>query len=155
MISISELFLLLINCILNGSGENIKDLCISSEMIRIPYVAVTEDEKLPKFDNAYWYAVPYFESYDAKLEVLIKDGKVLQSGVEIVYNKDRLEVANLDFNEINNIALKYYGNSIKNELEGFVSFSFSDKNTVFYILKGETNGYPIIVFRAVNKKYWQ
>lgn len=155
MISISELFLLLISCISNGSADSIKGLCISSKMIELPYVAVSEDKQLPKFDAAYWYQVPYFESNSAKLEVLFKGGKVLQSGVELVYDKGNLKAANIAFNEIYDLAYEHFGNGTKDEMDGFVNFTFKDKNTVFYILKGEANGYPILVFRVGKTKFWR
>lgn len=157
MISLSELFLLLINCVINGSTSNMNDLCLSREMVSIPYETVVQDTLLPNFEEAHWYVFPFNEGRNAKLEILIKDDKILQSGVEIVFfNDDRNKVANEFYNEIYDLAYNHYGNSTKNyEMGDFMNISFNDNNSVFYIFKGDSNGHPFIIFRVGNKEFWR
>jgi len=158
MSSIEEVFLLLVGCIVHGNADNLRDVCTSSEMQEIPYQPLAVDQRLPSFEKGHWFAFPISESTTARLEILIKNGAVLQAGVEIIYPQSATSGANDSFVRISNAATAHYGQGygqgVSMDLGDIDNLNYGDSKSVFYVIKTTINHRPAVVFRAGNRRFW-
>lgn len=154
MITINQLFTLLINCVLMGSAGSIYDHCLLPNMVSTPYIAIPQDKNLPSFDEAYWYVFPYKEEINTKYEILIKDNSILQAGVSLTFNSDSLNSYISTFYEIYDIAEEHFRKSFFTHNGNFRTYKYSNDNIVFYILTGEVMELPFIIFRVGNSDYY-
>ena len=154
MITLNQLFTLLINCVLMGSAGSVDDHCLLPNIVSTPYIAIPQDENLPSFDEAYWYTFSYQEAVNSKYEILIKDNSILQSGISLTFNSDSLDGFISTFYKIYNLANDYFGEASFTHSGNFRTYKYSDDNTVFYILTGEMMELPFIIFRAGNSDYY-
>ncbi len=154
MTSIVQVFLLVVGCAINGTVDNVKDVCTTSDMREVPYQAMSVDQPLPKFEEGHWYTFQMSDSMNARLEVLIKDGAVLQAGVEVVYPESAGAIAERHFEKIANIANNHYGRGVPIDMGGVDNLNYGDEKSVFYLIKANMNKHPFIVFRAGNRRFW-
>lgn len=154
MITINQLFILLINCAMMGSAGSIGDHCLLPNMVSTPYIAIPQDENLPSFDETYWYTFPYDEGINTRYEILTKDNSILQAGVELVFNSDSLDSYVDTFYEIYNLAEAHYGEVSFTHKGNFRTYSYRKDTTVFYLLTGEVMELPFIIFRVGNSDYY-
>jgi len=154
MASIQQIFLLVVGCAINGTAENMKDVCTTSDMREVPYQPMGVDQRLPEFEEGHWYTFKVSDFVNARLEVLVKDGAVLQAGVEIVYPKSSNVKASDHFEKIADIANHHYGRGMPIDMGGIDNLNYGDRKSVFYMIKGNVNGHPFVVFRAGNRRFW-
>ena len=154
MTSIVQVFLLVVGCAINGTVDNVKDVCTTSDMREVPYQAMSVDQRLPKFEEGHWYTFQMSDSTNARLEILIKDGTVLQAGVEVVYPESAGAIAERHFEKMANIANNHYGRGVAIDMGGVDNLNYGDEKSVFYLIKKNMNKHPFIVFRAGNRRFW-
>lgn len=154
MVGINDLFYLLLACVVTGTDTNYRDKCTTADMVEVPYVATSLDQNLPSFDEGHLYSFRTTNSVPAKFEVLIKDGKILQAGVEIVYPKESKNYPSGHFKAIASTANKHYGESVKIDMGEVDNLNYGDRKSVFYVIKSAINGHDFIVFRAGNRIFW-
>lgn len=155
MITINQLFTLLINCVMMGSVGSVDDYCLLPNMVSTPYIAIPQDENLPSFDETYWFTFPYDKGINTRYEILIKDNSILQAGVEFVFNSDSLDSYIDTFYEIYNLAKGYFGETSFSNQGGFRTYSYGNDNMVFYILTGKVTELPFIIFRVGNTDFYR
>ena len=154
MTTIEQVFLLVVGCVINGTVDNLKHVCATSDMREVPYQPMSVDQRLPKFEEGHWYNFQMSDSTNARLEVLVKDGAVLQAGVEAVYPESAGAEADRNFEKIADIANRHYGQGVPIDMGGIENLNYGDAESVFYIIKANMNGHPFIVFRAGNRRFW-
>lgn len=154
MMGINDLFFLLLACLSSGTGTNYREKCTTTDMIEIPYIQTSLDQNLPSFNEGHLYSFKTTNSIPAKLEVLIKDGKILQTGVEIGYPKESKEYTNKHFTSIVSTANKYYGKGVRIDIGGVDNLNYGNRESVFYIIKSVVIEHNFIVFRAGNRIFW-
>ncbi|NHZ86151.1 MAG: hypothetical protein GWP19_09745 [Planctomycetia bacterium] len=155
MITINQLFTLLINCAMMGSAGSIDDYCLLPNMVSTPYITIPQDENLPSFNETYWFTFPYDKEINTRYEILIKDNSILQAGVEFVFNSDSLDSYSNTFYEIYNLAKEYFGETSFFHQGGFRTYSYGNDDMVFYILTGKIKELPFVIFRVGNTDFYR
>ena len=154
MASIEQIFLLVVGCAINGTVDTLRDVCRTSEMREVLYQNMVVDQRMPKFEEGHWYTFQMSGAKSARLEVLVKDKVVLQAGVEIIYPESPGAIAERHFKELAQIGNRHYGLGAPIDLGGIDNLNYGDTRSVFYIVKGNMNKHPFIVFRAGNRRFW-
>ncbi len=154
MVEINELFFLLLSCVASGTDTNYRDKCTTTHMNEVPYIKNSLDKNLPSFDEGHLYSFKTTNSIPAKLEILIKNGKILQAGIEIVYPKESKQYSTKHFKSVATIANKHYGKGTKIDMGGVDNLNYGNRKSVFYIINSVANKHNFIVFRAGNRIFW-
>lgn len=154
MITVNQLFALLINCALLGSANNIDNHCILPSMVSTPYIAIPQDKNLPNFDDAYWYTFPFKGGIKTKYEILLKDDAILQAGVELVFNSDSLDSFISTFYAIYKLSKEKFGEVSFSHQDDIRTYKYSFEDKLFYLRTGRVMDISFIIFRAGNPDYY-
>lgn len=162
MITLNQLFTLIINCTLLGSTNNIDDHCILPSMVSTPYIAIPQDENLPAFEDALWYTFPFENTLNTNLEILIKNDEILQVGIELTFYQDKFDCLIKTFYELNDLAIKEFGDADFSHIYSIPEYQISDlrtynykyKDKIFYIRTSNVMGLSSITFRAGNSNFY-
>ncbi len=162
MVTINRLFTMLLTCVLSGNVDNINELCILPSMVKIPYVTVLQDKNLPTFEEALSFTFPFENTMKTNYEILLKNGKILQAGIELYFYQDKTNHFIEKFYELYALANKEFGEADFTHIYSNPEYQISDLRTynfkyndkLFYILTGKANGLPFLIFRVGNLDFY-
>lgn len=158
-ISLKQTFWLIHDSVSNNKSSKMINLCREMKMEEIPYQSVEKDSDLPDFDVGHWFQYKTENDEICRLEILDKEGEILQSGFQIIMNK-LWNFSNLNehFELIKNRCDAVYSKSLPPdnliEQKNVTILNYSYKNMVCYLSKMKVNKQHILTFRVGNKKLW-
>jgi len=153
MISLPDTFSILVNSVSKISAKNFVKKCHNIGMIPKPYFDTGLDNNLPEFDKGYNLIFNTDDNVIARLEVLEKDEKILQAGIQIIYSSSFFfSRINKHFTTLKSICDNYYGLCLPMDMGNIKILNYGDADTVSYISKMKVSGKKILTFRVGNKK---
>jgi hypothetical protein len=113
------------------------------------------DKTLPDFDSGYRFTFVTDDNVEATMEILEREKRVLQAGVQIVYPPATSEnLVAKHYSEVQRVAKEHYGRATPVSAGGIEILNWADRTTVFYSHRLVVNGCKGITFRAGNRKFW-
>ena len=155
--SLNDTFLLLADSVSVLNADEFVSRCRDTGMVEQPFANTDIDRNLPIFDNGYLLRYITDDDVTAMLEVLEKEERILQAGIQIIYPKT-LSSSNLNehYKKIVKIAESYYGIG-QPTLAGIMGIlNYGNNETVFYTSKSNVyaTNEELLTFRVGNRDFW-
>ncbi len=155
--SLNDTFFLLADTVSVLSADEFVARCRGIGMVEQPFVDADIDQNLPIFDNGYLFRYITDDDATAMLEVLEKEGRILQAGVQIIYPKT-LSSSNLNehYKNIVKISESYYGIGQPTQVGNMEILNYGNSETVFYVSKSNVyiTNEALLTFRVGNRDFW-
>jgi hypothetical protein len=154
--SLAETFELLTSSVNNISAQALVDQCLKLGMKEVDNIDLGFDSMLPQFDNSFVFIFSTDDEEKARLEILDKEGKILQAGIQIFY-KPAIFFSNFKKHYRKTIELleKHYGPASPIDLGNNMEIiNFGDLKTVAYTSKMKLNGSDILTLKVGNTEFW-
>ena len=155
MFSLSDTFFLLADSVSALCADEFVARCGDIGMVEQPFVETDLEQILPVFGNGYLLRYITDDDATAMLEVIEKEVRVLQAGIQIIYPK-KPSTSNLSehYKKIVKIAKSYYGIGQPTKVGNMEILNYGNNETVFYIFKSNVNNNGVLTFRAGNRDFW-
>lgn len=152
--SLDVTFSLLTDFVSVLSAEEFIAKCSDIGMVEQTFDGTDFYQNQPFFDNGYWFEYITDDDTTAKLEVLEKEERILQAGIQIVYPKT-LSSSNLNehYKKIVRIAESYYGTGQPTQVGNVEILNYGNNETVFYISKLNVDNNDLLTFRVGNRQF--
>jgi hypothetical protein len=149
--SLNDTFVFLADSVSFLSIDEFVARCRDIGMVEQPFVDTDIDQNLPVFDNGYWFKYTTDDDTTAMLEVLEKEGRILQAGIQVIYPKT-LSSSNLNehYKNIVKIAESYYGIGQPTQVGNIEILNYGNSETAFYVSKLK----DLLTFRVGNREFW-
>lgn len=156
MFSIEETFFLLTSSVYKNSTDELIEKCKDIGMIEQPYMDTGLEENLPEFDKGYVFTYKTDDNHIARMEILVKGGRTLQAGIQIIYPK-RLFSSKLNrhYDLVVGIAENFYGLGVPMNIGNIEVLNYGNNETVFYVFKSNMNNRGVLTFKVGNKEFWR
>ncbi len=153
--SLNDTFSLLFESVGLISTKELVNKCIDLGMNEQPYRDLGYDSNLPHFDKGYMFNYKTDDNEIARLEILEKDNKILQAGIQITY-KPSLTSKKMKRHHkyLLELSEKQYGSGFLTKVGYADIINFGDNRTVCYLSKMKMRGIKSIAFRIGNKRFW-
>lgn len=151
-----DTFTLLVSFTVFDTVSEFIDNCRALGFVELQYVNIGLDEKLPDFDNGYMFEYKTDDKVTANLEVLEKDGMILQAGIQVIYPKSLLfKRMPKHFEKVVTLADDFYGTGMLTKSDSMEIVNYGNEETVFYVSKVTVNRRDALTFRVGNKQFWR
>ncbi len=152
--SLNDTFFLLTDSVSALSADEFVARCRVG-MVEQPFVDTDIGQNLPVFDNGYWFKYTTDDDATAMLELLEKEGRILQAGVQIIYPKKIFSsMINKHYKKIVKIAESYYGVGQPTQAGNIKILNYGNSKTVFYVSKSNVYNQESLTFRVGNREFW-
>jgi hypothetical protein len=136
-----------------------KDLvkkCRDLGMDELPYMDTGYDSNLPHFDKGYMFNYKSDGNQRVFLEILEKDERILQAGIQITY-KFFFASKNMERHHkyLSEISEKHYGSGLPTTTGYADIINYGDKRTACYLSKMRVRGIKSLVFRIGDRQFWR
>ncbi|MDI6766933.1 MAG: hypothetical protein QME52_08940 [Bacteroidota bacterium] len=129
------------------------EACRKYDMHQIEYININGDLLFKEGYN-FLYNSPNGET--ARLEIIEKDGVLLQSGIQIIYRPRLLfSKINKDFSVLFNLLKSYYGNEQIQTYQGIIIYNFTNQITQCYLTQSTINKQQVLNCRVSNIEIWK
>jgi len=121
-----------------------------------PYRDLGYDSNLPHFDKGYMFNYKTDDNEIAFLDILEKDNKILQVGIQITYKPSLLfKKMKKHHKHLLELSEKHYGGGLLVRVGCADITNFGDNRTVCYLSKMKMRGTKSIAFRIGDKRFWR
>lgn len=157
-LSLDDTFSLLCESVGSIPAKKLVKKCRNLGMNKRDYRDLGYDPGLPHFDKGYWFNYKTNDEEVAYLEILEKDEKIFQAGIQIVYKpKSSLLFKKMEkhYKFLSELSEKHYGSGFFMKLGSADILNFGDNKTVCYLSKAILPESIAINFRIGDKEFWQ
>jgi hypothetical protein len=119
--------------------------------------AISKDEPYSgnvSFEKGYRFICSTTSNAPCCIEVLQRDGEVLQAGIQIAHEVALMEKGNDDFALLKNLCDRHYTDSKVAEVSGTRVINYGNTESVAYLSKMRQNDRNVITFRVGNRLFW-
>ena len=156
MLTLEDTFSSLVNTVGSVSSAEFLKTCINLGMREQPYVDVGLDQNLPEYDSGHVFDYETDDNVTAKLEILEKNERIMQAGIQIVYPKSLFfSKMNKHYEKVIGLADTHYGSGVPMSLGEAELMNYGDSRTVCYISKARVNNRDALTLRVGNREFWR
>jgi hypothetical protein len=146
--SLNDTFVFLANSVSVLSVDEFVAQCKDIGMVEQTFVDAD-----PIFDNGCLFRYITDDDTTAMLELLEKEGRILQAGIQIIYSKMLISSSlNEHYKKIVNIAESYYGIEQPIQVGNVEILYYGNNETLFYISKINADNNDLLTFRVGNRQ---
>ena len=121
----------------DANPKQLVDTCFKYKMCHIDYINWNND---PLFSVGYAFVLD-INDVPARLEIIETNGKLLQSGFQIIYKPQFLNFKNKkDFNVLRKLLNDYYQNESHQDINGTDLYNFANDISQCYLSKAKVEG---------------
>lgn len=135
-----------------AKASELIETCRKFSMHQIEYINFDQD---PLFNIGYNFSFNSPAGEVVRLEIIEKDGNLLQSGIQIIYKPSLFyQQINKDFSFIYHSLKSYYVNEQIQKFQGIKIYNFVNEESQCYISKSKANRRQVLNFKVTNKELW-
>ncbi len=154
-LSLEEIVKLLYTDILISKPETLAEKCRNLGMKEDKFVDLNILGTLPEFDNGFAFIYETDNKVNARLEIIDKDGIIMQAGIQIIYPISVFSSKSTKhFKYLTNKLNEIYGAAMPMDMPGTKILNYGNENSVCYISISTVNKKKCITLKFGNRAFW-